>query len=209
VVDLLGFVFLFLFFALEAPQIVQSGESGTPPLFGTLNDASFIVVALCLLPVALALHEQERVQSPTGSRITLMIGILGMLNAAAVQALYVPRVISTAQQSPLLNLSIGTIGLWLLLVNVLGRGTAILRGLAWLGIGIGVCLLLLPLTYFAGGGAALLDDASASLSNPLVIIGFATAMLGLGLAYPVWAILVGRRFLLRRVDNARLEPLTA
>jgi hypothetical protein len=54
-------------------------------------------------------------------------------------------------------------------------------------------------TYFAGGGSALVNDPSASLSNPLVIIGFVIATLGLTVVYPVWAIFVGRLFLLGRL----------
>jgi len=209
IVDLVGFVFLILFFALEAPQILQSGEPGTPPLFGTLNDASFVLVALFLVPVALALHEQLRTQAPTGTWVALVIGLCGMLVAVVVQALYVPRVIATAQQAPSLNLSLGLIGLWLLLVNLFGRASAWPRGLRGLGLLVGVCLLLLPVTYFAGGGAALLDDASAGLSNPLVIVGFAMGMLGLGLAFPIWAIWMGRWFLNRPVGDAGPKPLTA
>lgn len=209
IVDLVGFVFLILFFALEAPQILQSGEPGTPPVFGTLNDASFVLVALCLVPVALALHEQLRIQAPTGSWVALVIGLCGMLAAMVVQALYVPRVIATAQQAPLLNISLGLMGLWLLLVNLLGRAGALPRGLHGLGLLVGACLLLLPLTYFAGGGAALLDDASSGLGNPLVILGFGMGMLGLGLAFPIWAIWMGRWFLSRPVGDVRQKPLTA
>jgi hypothetical protein len=206
VVDLLGFVFLILFYTLEAPQILQSGEPSTPPLFGTLNDTSFIFVALFIVPVALALHKQEQAQAPTLSWIALIIGMIGMLATATVQALYVPRVISTAQQSPLLSIGIGTIGLWMLLVNLLGRrGTGLPSRLGWLGIAVGVSLILMPVTYFAGGGSALLSDSSSSLSNPLVIIGFAIATLGLVVVYPVWAILVGRLFLRRQVGDPELE----
>jgi hypothetical protein len=64
-VDLIGFLFLLLFFALEAPRWIQSGEPNPPPLFGTLNDASFIFVALFMIPVAVALNKMNRSQSPT------------------------------------------------------------------------------------------------------------------------------------------------
>ena len=73
------------------------------------------------------------------------------------------------------------------------------RGPGRLGFAVGVALILMPVTYFAAGGSAFVSDPSAGLSNPLVIIGFAIATLGLVVAYPVWAILVGRVFIRRQV----------
>jgi hypothetical protein len=200
--NLLGFVFLLLFFALEAPQILQNGEPSTPPLFGTLNDAAFILVALCLVPVALALHSQAEAKAPIWSRITLAIGLLAFLAIAAVQALYVPRLISTAQQSPLLTVGLGAMGVWLMVVNWLRlRSRAPNLRLSWLGMAVGVCLLLMPVSYFAAGGSAVVSDPNTGIANPLVIVGFVLGMLGLGLGFSVWAILVGRQ-LLRRSDLA-------
>ena len=208
VLNLVGFVFLLLFFALEAPQILQNAEPSTPPLFGTLNDATFILVALCLVPVALALHSQAEAQAPIWSRITLAMGLVAFLAIAVVQALYVPRVISTAQQSPLLTVGLGAMGVWLILANWLAlRSKTLILRLSWLGMAVGVCLLLMPVSYFAAGGSAVVNDPNAGMANPLVIVGFVLGMLGLGLGFSVWAILVGRQ-LLRRSDLAgatRLE----
>ena len=138
VVDLVGTVFLILFFALEAPQILKCGEPSTPPLFGTLNDATFVLVALFLIPVALALHARERTQAPALSWITLAIGLASLLAIATTQVLYVPRLLSSVQQSPLLTTSLGTMGLWLLLANALAwRGGTLPTGLSGLGHGQG------------------------------------------------------------------------
>src|SRR6266508_5205062 len=114
-VDLIGFLFLLLFFALEAPRWIQSGEPNPPPLFGTLNDASFIFVALLMIPVAVALNKMNRSQSPTFSLISLIIGMIGMLATVMIQALYVPRFIKTAQQGILLNIALVFIRLWMFL----------------------------------------------------------------------------------------------
>ena len=200
--NLLGFVFLLLFFALEAPQILQNGEPSTPPLFGTLNDATFILVALCLVPVALALHSQTEAQAPIWSRITLAMGLVAFLAIAVVQALYVPRLISTAQQSPLLTVGLGAMGAWLMVANWLRlRSRAPNVRLSWLGMAVGVCLLLMPVSYFAAGGSAVVNDPNTGMANPLVIVGFVLGMLGLGLGFSVWAILVGRQ-LLRRSNTS-------
>ena len=104
VVDVIGFVFLLLFFALEAPLWIQSGEPNTPPLFGTLNDASFIFVALFMIPVAVALNKMNRFQSPTISLISLIIDMIGMLATVMIQALYVPRLIQSQPNQPILAL---------------------------------------------------------------------------------------------------------
>jgi len=196
IADLIGLVFLILFYALEAPRILESGEPDTPPLFGTLNDASFIFVVLFMVPVALALHRRMQTHSPALSRITLVIGLAGMAAGAISQILYVPRVISSIQQSPLLTTSIGVLGLWLLLVNLLARrGEALPGGLTWLGQAVGASMLLLPVTYFAGGGSEMISDPAAALGNPIVIAGFLAAALGLSVVFPIWAIFVGRVFL--------------
>jgi hypothetical protein len=193
IVGLVGTIFLILFFSLEAPQILQSGEPSTPPLFGTLNDATFVLVALCLVPVALALHARERSQEPALSWIALTIGLASLLAVAITQVLYVPRLLSSVQQSPLLTTSLGTMGLWLLVANALARrGGTLPRGLSRLGIAVGLSLMLMPVTYFAAGGSDMVNDPSAGLSSPLVIVGFVLPMLGIGIGLPVWAILTGR-----------------
>ena len=207
VVDVMGFVFLLLFFALEAPNWIQSGEPNTPPLFGTLNDASFIFVALFMIPVAVALNKMNRSQSPTFSLISLIIGMIGMLATVIIQALYVPRLIQTAQQGILVNIALLFIGLWMILVNALGRAAHLPRGLAWLGILVGVSIILLPVAVIAIGGSAFLDDPSIALSNPLFMFAFAAGVLGFSIGYAIWAILLGRLFLTGKLPMPDLESL--
>ena len=206
-IDLIGFVFLLLFFALEAPHWVQSGEPNTPPLFGTLNDASSIFVYLFMIPVAVALYKMNRRQSPTFSLISLIIGMTGMLATAIIQALYVPRLIQTVQEGMLGALALGFIGLWMILVNVLGRAANLPRGLAWLGIVAGVSIILLPVAYLAAGGSALLDNPSIGLSNPPFMFAFAAGVLGLSIGYAIWAILLGRLFLTGKLATPDIESL--
>lgn len=206
-VDLIGFVFLLLFFALEAPLWIQSGEPNTPPLFGTLNDASFIFVALFMIPLAVTLNKIHRSQHPTFSLISLIIGMTGILATAIIQTLYVPRLIQTAQQGVLSGTALFFIGLWMILVNALGRAANLPRGLAWLGIVTGVSIILLPVAVIAIGGSAFLDDPSIALSNPLFMFAFAAAVLGLSIGYAIWAILLGRLFLIGKLPTPDLEPL--
>jgi hypothetical protein len=206
-IDLIGFVFLLLFFTLEAPSWIQSGEPDTPPLFGTLNDASFIFVALFMIPVAVALNKINQSQHPTLSLISLIIGMTGMLATAIIQALYVPRLIQTAQQGVLLGTALFFIGLWMILVNALGRAANLPRGLAGLGIVAGVSIILLPVAVIVIGGSAFLDDPSIALNNPLFRFAFAAGVLGFSIGYAIWAILLGRLFITGKLPMTDLESL--
>jgi hypothetical protein len=206
-IDLIGFVFLLLFFTLEAPSWIQSGEPNTPPLFGTLNDASFIFVALFMIPLAVALNKMNWRQNPTFSLIGLIIGLTGMLATAIIQALYVPRLIQTGQQGMFVTFTLGLIGLWLILVNAPGRAGHLPRGLAWLGIVVGVSIIQLPVAVIAIGGSAFLDDPSIALSNPLFMFSFAAGVLGLSIGYAIWAIWLGRLFLTGKLPTPDPEAL--
>jgi hypothetical protein len=206
-IDLIGFVFLLLFFALEAPRWVQSGEPDTPPLLGNLNDASFIFVALFMIPLAVVLNKMNWRQSPTFSLISLIIGMTGMLATAIIQALYVPRLIQTSQQAVLLGTALFLIGLWMILVNALGRAANLPRGLAWLGIVSGVAIVLLPVAVIAIGGSTFLDDPSIALSNPLFMFAFAAGVLGFSIGYAIWAILLGRLFLTGKLPMPDIQSL--
>jgi hypothetical protein len=206
-IDLIGFVFLLIFFALEAPRWIQSGEPDTPPLFGTLNDASFIFVALFMIPLAVVLDKMNRRHSSTFSLLSLIIGMTGMLATGIIQALYVPRLIQTAQQSVLLGTALFCIGLWMILVNALGRATNLPRGLGWLGIVVGVSIIQLPVAVIAIGGSAFLNDPSTALSNPLFMFEFAAGVLGFSTGYAIWAILLGRFLLTGNLPTSDIESL--
>ena len=206
-IDVIGFVFLLIFFALEAPGWIQNGEPNTPPLFGTLNDASFIFVALFMIPLAVVLDKMNRRHSPTFSLLSLIIGLTGMLATAIIQALYVPRLIQTAQQSVLLGTALFCIGLWMILVNVLGRAANLPRGFGWFGIVVGVSIIQLPVAVIGIGGSAFLDDPSIALSNPLFMFAFAAGVLGFSIGYAIWAIVLGRLFLTGKLSMPGIESL--
>ena len=147
-----------------------------------------------MIPVAVALNKINRSQHPTLSLISLIIGMTGMLATAIIQALYVTRLIQTTQEGILLGIALAFIGLWMILVNVLGRAANLPRGLAWLGIVAGVSIIL-PVAIIAIGGSAFLDDPSIALSNPLFMFAFGASVLGISIGYAIWAILLGRLFL--------------
>jgi len=111
---------------------------------------------------------------------------------AVSQILYVPRIITSQQAGPLLTVSAGIVGAWLLLVCIAGRSTGILpRGLVWLGILSGVGMIILTVTYFATGGPEV-SDIQAELPGVPAMIGFGLGVLGQSIGWPVWAVWLGR-----------------
>lgn len=203
VIGLVGLIFLLLFYALEAPALLQSGEPNTAPLFGTLNDASYIFVALLLLPGVLALYRAVQIQGPTLSRYVMLLGVAGLSAMAVTQILYVPRIITSQQAGPFLTVSAGIVGAWLLLVCIAGRREGILpRGLVWLGILSGVGMILLAVTYFATG-APQVNDIQAELPGIPAMIGFGLGVLGQSIGWPVWAAWLGRFFMSHRSSRVK------
>jgi len=201
-IGLVGFIFLMLFYAIEVPAMLEQGQlTGDPQTFGTLNDASYIFVTLLLLPGALALFRATRTGSPTLSLLGLVVGILGLLAMAVVQVLFIPRILSDEQAGPLITISVGVVGIWLLMVCIAARAAGILpRGLVWLGIAVGVGMLLLPVTYFAAGSPQA-GDLSAGLPVP-AIIGFGLGLLSQVLGWPVWTTRLGLFFRSHRLSSS-------
>ena len=192
VIGLVGFIFLLLFYTLEVPAMVEQGQlTDRPQTFGTLNDASYIFVALLLLPGALALYRATRTEAPALSLLGVVLGVVSLLAMAVTQALFVPRLIQTEQASPFLTISVGVVGVWLLLVCIAGRSTGTLpAGLVWLGIASGVGMVLLPVTYFLAG-APQASDLQAEMPGVPAMIGFGLGVLSHALGWPVWATWLG------------------
>jgi len=203
VIGLVGFVFLLLFYTLEVPaMLAQGGLTDRPQTFGTLNDASYIFVALLLLPGALALYRATRTKAPALSLFGMVLGVVGLLAMAVTQALFVPRLIPTEQASPLLTIAVGVVGVWLLLVCIAGRSTGTLPGgLVWLGIASGVGMVLLPVTYFFAG-APQASNLQAEMPGVPAMIGFGLGILGQAIGWPVWVTWLGRFFMSHRLSSA-------
>jgi hypothetical protein len=107
-----------------------------------------MVELLALLPVALVLHQFNRARAPTLSRLVLAIGLVGLLVAASLQALFVARAVPLEHQASLSMTAFGLIGLWLLVGNQLGRSHRILPArLAWLGAVLGAGQLVALVSF--------------------------------------------------------------
>ena len=154
-------------------------SAGQP--WGTINDAASAFQVLFMLPIVLALHHLFGPSAPALSLLAAVIGIIGMLVAAALQALLVFGKVKFEQTIGTTRTAGGGLGIWLVLIGYLALASGVLPGgLAWLGLVAGGGYILLVVGFWLGGQR-----------NPLFIAGSLVAVIG----YSVWAIWLGRVFL--------------
>jgi hypothetical protein len=110
-VSAVGVVFLIAMFAVGGP-------------FGHLNDICVLIQYLLALPIPVALHQILRFRAPVLSRLTMVIGIVGMLAVIFLQYLLVAGVLSFAEQGgPVTFAMLVVVGAWLVITGYLGRST--------------------------------------------------------------------------------------
>jgi len=149
--------------------------------WGTINDAASVFQVLFMLPIVLALHRLFGPGAPALSLLAAAMGIIGMLVAAALQALLVFGKVKYEQTMGVVLSAGGGIGIWLVLVGCLALASGGLPGgLAWLGVVAGGGYILLVVGFWLGGQR-----------NPLFIAGSLVAVIG----YSMWAIWLGWVFL--------------
>ena len=156
-------------------------SAGQP--WGTINDAASVFQVLFMLPVVLALHRLFLLgpSAPALSLLAAVIGTVGVLVAAALQALLVFGKVKFEQTIGVVLTAGGGIGIWLVLTGYLAlAGGALPGGLAWLGLVAGGGYILLVVGFWLG-----------RQRNPLFMAGSLVAVIG----YSMWAIWLGRVFL--------------
>ncbi len=194
----IGFVFLLLFYTLEAPAMLESGSlEGFAPL-GRTNDALIGLSSLAAIPVAFRFHLEWRGRAATLSGAVLIIGVAAMIWTGITQLPYAVGLISSQVQGTLIQFGLGGLGLWLLVASWARADDAIRGGLRWLGMATGIGNLVLVATYFAAGGAAAVANPEQITNSPLLLALFGIGVLSSQIGYPAWALWLGRR--LRRPD---------
>jgi len=192
----LSAVFLVLFYAFEAPAILQSGSSEAWTPLGRTNDALVGLAVLAAIPAAFRLHLSWGTRPSASASVrgaALAVGLVSMVGLGLTQLAFAAGQVSSSVQGPIATLGLGGVGLWVVLVS-LDRADQALRGtLRSVGILTGVGNLLLPLAFFAAGGAAAIDDPQSVLASPLLLVGFMAGILSSEIGYPIWAIWLGRR----------------
>lgn len=148
--------------------------------FGKLNDAISVLQMILMLPASAGLFLLIRHGGAELALLATVIGVIGMLAAAVLQALLVFNVVRYEQTITAVLTAGGAIGLWLLLVNILALYVAVLpSGLAISGIIVGVGYILVALGFRIGG-----QDHPVSYAGAILVT----------VGYSIWSIWLGWLF---------------
>ena len=195
----LGTVFLLLTFATQASTITEPTTELTP-----LDRAANGLIGLAMLiavPIAFRVHRSWRTQTPGASTATLVLGGVSLLAYGLLSLVLAAGTFEPGDVGSLSVIPLGGIGLWLVLVSVLAADTALEGWLRWLGIAIGLGLVLLPIGFFFGGGAAAAKNPALTFESPLLLVSALVSLLAAQIGYPIWAIWLGRRWRAGRVGD--------
>lgn len=164
VATVVGALFLVLFFAKGQP-------------WGTLNDIASIVLMLATIPVAVALGRLGESVFGGLAWVVTAIGIAGMAGAAVAQTLLVARVGTYRQLLPWTLGSGVVVGVWYLLVGLLGLEFVTTRNypplVMALAIASGIAFIAIGYGFWRGN-----ERHPLSIVGGLVLLVSSTAFLG-------------------------------
>ena len=153
-------------------------QTGTDNIWGPINDATSVILALANIVVLIALHRLYRRVAPTVSLMAVVAGIAAMLVAAVMQSLLILKVIVYADIAMSVPLAFAAYGGVLIVYGVLARRAGDWSNrLVWFGILAGVGYVL-TIAGFPTGSV----DSPVTYAGGLLTVIFATA----------WAIGFGR-----------------
>lgn len=166
-----------------------------PGPLAKLENLTTIALALSMLPLALVLHQLYRKIWPGVILAATLLGVVAMLTAAANKFLvFIDAISSEGVADVLASLTFIFIGVWLVVVGYLGwcsripstTGPAGVAVIAGMGMVLGTTGFLIseppPLWALAGGGVTIV-------------------------AYPIWAISMGRWLLRQPSTNQIAESV--
>jgi hypothetical protein len=194
--EILGLIFLILFFALELPQ-----GSASALRFGYLSDITPILVAPVKIIVMLMLVWLQRKHGLGLNTVAAILGIAGSLLSAWTNIRFVSDRISLEQQIQRFYLSLVFLGTWHILVNLFARIHGFLPSrLTIVGTLVGIGQLVLYAGSFLLGGYDEVFSSSSSsiMTNIPLLISFAIAIPLAFVGYlgaPIWLMWLGQTFL--------------
>ena len=147
---------------------------------------------LPMLLLAVTLYPMERARARRLSLMALLVGVAGMLGVALLQLLLILKVIPFEQEVGPVVVANGVIGLWLVLVNHMGRIQRIVPARVALAGNRDRRVLRVSAHRVLGLGGTL--DWSNMMSNSLLLATSAVAFIGMYLGFPLWALWLGRVF---------------
>jgi len=193
IVTIAAAVVLVIFFVVEAPALIESGDVDRITVFGSTNDALIAFALLLLVPVALfvaGVGEPRRLHQVAG-----FVGLAGLGPGTVFMVTTALRVIAYGTNSILIGVAFLLVGVWLLALNVPAEATVLFsRGARWAGILAGLAFLSTG-GFAAIAGPSVLADPTDLLSSPVLVALLGAGTAGVHVATPVWAILTGRRWL--------------
>ena len=208
--EILGLVFLALFFAFELPQ-----GSASTLRFGYLSDVLPILVAPVNIIVVVMIFLLQRKYALGLSIVAAILGMAGILLTAWTNIRFVSDRISLEQQIQLFYLSMAFLGLWHILINLLARIDGSLPSrLTIFGILVGIGQLMMYISsILLGGYAELVSSSFTSVTSniPLMIslaIGILLALLGY-LCAPIWLVWLGQTLLRSQNRTPSLSKMDA
>ncbi|MEZ0240667.1 MAG: hypothetical protein ACAH65_07715 [Chloroflexota bacterium] len=156
--------------------------------FGTLNDIALLVMTLALAPVMLGFYELGGRTPLLPARLALASGIGAIVTWSIAQLVFISQFTFDYQHPVTGALAVEAvmliaIGSWLTGAPLLA-GPWLTMPLRWLGAVCGVAFVLLGAGLLIGGGF-----------HPLSLVGGLVYQL----AFPVWALLIGRLLARRAV----------
>jgi hypothetical protein len=205
ILSVIGTIFLVAFFVVEAPAILESGNTEQWVPLGRTNDALIGLTALAAIPLATRLHLSWRGREEGISGMVFAIAVVALLGTGVTQLFYAANVISSATQTMLIGPLFAGTGVWVLAVNA-GRAVPSLHGgLRFVGIvaGVGYGLLLVTTLGYATSGSS---DPAVAFQNPVFAVAAGLGLLGAYVGYPAWAIWLGRSLLHGPVDEVGEAP---
>jgi hypothetical protein len=190
-IGILAATALILFFTFEAPQ----GGDG-PYRFGFLSDILPIFSSALALVVVVVLYQAQRKSAPGRSAIAALLGIAGNLFLVVIYSLFVLDRITLEQQIQGYFVSLAPLGLWLILVNILGRNNGLLPSrLVKFGILVGVAQIFsFAFLYVLDGYNAMATNPAMVTANALLLISLVVGILMGVLGYfgsPIWLAWLG------------------
>jgi hypothetical protein len=195
-VEILGILFLILFFTLEFSQ-----GSASTLRFGYLSDITPILIAPLNIIVMVMIFLLQRKHAPGWSTIAALLGIAGFSLTAWTNVMFVSEKILLEQQIQLFYISLACLGPWHILVNTLARQDDLLPSrLTVFGILVGIGQLSMYIGSFLLGGydEMLSSSPTAIMTNiPLLIslaIGIPLVLIGY-LGAPIWLVGLGQTLL--------------